>query len=324
MMKLIDRVYGEIHIDDPLIEELILSAPMQRLKKISQTGATVYLEPKRDITRFEHSVGVWYLLKRFGASIEEQVAGLLHDTPHTAFSHVIDMVYPNKDHTFHERFTEKVVMESEIPGILKRNGINVSDVLQKEAFHLLDSELPDLSADRIDYFFRDTRPDELFPIELVNQFLDEIKVVDNKFFFKSKSYATLYAILFLNACRLLWLDPNSHGSYFLLSGALKRALDLGELVEDDLFKTDEELMRMLKAMSDSKIQELISRLSPSTSFVFTESGDAEFEGNNKTRVVDPLVLNNGELVRVSELVPRLSEMFDHFKKTYKYKGVKVK
>ncbi len=324
MMNLKDRVYGQIHVDNPLIEELIKTAPMQRLKKISQTGATVYLEPKRDITRFEHSIGVWYLLKKFGASIEEQVAGLLHDTPHTAFSHVIDMVYPNEDNTFHERFTEKVVMESEIPEILRKNGINVSDVLQKESFHLLDSELPDLSADRIDYFFRDTRPDELFPIELVNQFLDQISVVDNKFIFRSKSYATLYAILFMNACRLLWLDPNSHGSYFLLSGALKRALDLGELVEEDLFKTDEELMTKLKVINDAKIQELIARLSPRTVFIFAENGDAEFEGSNKTRVVDPLVLEGDELVRVSVLVPRLSEMFDHFKKSYKYKGVKVK
>ena len=65
-----DRVYGKISITDKLVLDLIQSSPMQRLRKIKQAGPTSLLEPRRDITRFEHSIGVWYLLKKFGASEE--------------------------------------------------------------------------------------------------------------------------------------------------------------------------------------------------------------------------------------------------------------
>lgn len=320
-MLIIDRVYGKIKISDPLIIELIKSSPVQRLKGINQSGGPVFLEPNRDITRYEHSIGVWYLLKKYGANLEEQVAGLLHDTPHTAFSHVIDFVFQSEDHTFHEKFMEKIILSSEIPVILKKYNIKVETILNKERFHLLDAELPDLSADRIDYFLRDTRPDKLFPDTLVKQFLDGIRIQKSRFYFRDKSLASLYAILFLNAGRLLWLDPNSHGSFFLLAKALKRGIDIGKLVENDFFKTDKEVFEMLKKTNDDVLEKYLDRLTTKTRFIYSEKETAEFYGPNKPRVVDPLVKISGKLVRISSLIPRLKEMFDHYKKTYKVLGV---
>lgn len=320
-MILNDRVYGKIVITDPLIIELIASSPMQRLKKINQSGAPVFLDPSRDITRFEHSIGVWYLLNKFKASRKEQVAGLLHDTPHTAFSHVADVVFPNKGHAFHEQFTEKIILNSEIPSILKKDRISVKDILNKEKFHLLDAELPELSADRIDYFLRDTRPDLLFPDSLVDTFLDGLFVKNGLFYFKDRSLASLYAILFLNAGRLLWLDPSSHGSFYLLAGALKRAIALKKITLEDFFGTDEELYKKLKTITDPKIKKLLARLNPSTRFIYTSKTKAEFSGPNKPRVVDPFVKTPGGLVRISEIIPRLKELFDHYKETYKFLAV---
>ncbi len=320
-MKVIDRVYGKIEVDNLLIAELIDSSPMQRLKRINQSGGPVYLEPRRDITRYEHSIGVWYLLKKYGASLEEQVAGLLHDTPHTAFSHVVDFVFPNEDHTFHEKFTKKVILSSEVPAILKKHGMKVENILDKKRFHLLDADLPDLSADRIDYFLRDTRPDQLFPDSLVKQFLNGINVWKSKFYFKDRSLASLYAILFLNAGRLLWLDPNSHGSFFLLATALKRAIEIGKLTEEDFFKTDSEVFEMLQKIDDKTVKKYVDKLTPQTRFIYAERKKAEFVGPNKPRIVDPWIKESGKLVRISFLVPRLTELFEHYKKTYKFLGV---
>ncbi len=322
-MRVEDRAYGRITINEPIIIELIKSSLMQRLQGINQSGGPVFLEPQRDITRFEHSIGVWYLLKRFGASLEEQIAGLLHDTPHTAFSHVVDFVFPNDDHIFHERFTERIILSSKVPEILRKRGIKIEKILGKEAYHLLDADLPDLSADRIDYFLRDTRPDKLFPDSLIGQFLDGIFVKDSKFYFKDKSLASLYAILFMNAGRLLWLDPNSHGSFFLLAGAIKRAMETGRLSEDDLFKTDQEVFESLKKINDVEVKKYMERLSPLTRFLYASKPDSEFFGPNKPRIVDPWVEESGRLIRVSSLVPRLREMFEHYKQTYKFLGVKA-
>lgn len=320
-MQVRDRAFGTIVIDDPLIIELINSPLMQRLQEINQGGAPVFLDSKRDVNRFEHSVGVWYLLKRYGAKKEEQVAGLLHDTPHTAFSHVIDFVYPNADHTFHEKYAEKVILSSTVPEILGRYGIEVNKILDKESFALLDAELPDLSADRIDYFLRDTRVHQLFPDKLVEEFLDGIFVRNSKFYFKDQSLASLYAILFLSAGRLLWLDPDSHGSFFLLAEALKRAIEVHLLKEADFFRTDKEVFEILRKTDDPIIKKYVTRLVPKTKFRYTAEAEAEFVGPNKPRVVDPWVDVDGELHRLSELEPRFAEMFEHYKKTYKVLSV---
>ncbi|MBI3887562.1 HD domain-containing protein [Candidatus Microgenomates bacterium] len=312
-----DRVYGKIEIENKLIAELVGSSPVQRLKHINQSGGPVFLEPSRDITRFEHSIGVYFILKKYGASLEEQVAGLLHDIPHTAFSHVIDFVFPSDDHTFHEQFEEKIILNSEIPAILNKYGLKVQNVLAKENFPLLEAELPDLSADRIDYFLRDTRPDQIFPDSLVKDFLDGIFVKDSVFYFKDKSLASLYSILFLNAGRILWIDPNSHGSFYLLATALKRAMEIGKITLDDFFGTDREVFKKLKEINDEQVKKYVSRLNPSTRFVYVESSLAEFSGPNKPRVVDPLVETPKGLVRISKIVPRLNELFNHYKKSYK-------
>ncbi len=319
-----DRVYGKIKIDSPLIIELIASSPMQRLKNINQSGGPVFLEPLRDITRYEHSIGVWFILKKYGASIKEQVAGLLHDTPHTAFSHVIDVVFPTEDHTFHEKFTEKIIMNSEVPSILKKHKIKVEDILMKENFPFLEADLPDLSADRIDYFLRDTRPDQIFPNSLVKEFLDGLFVKNSVFYFKDRSLASLYAILFLNAGRLLWLDPNSHGSFYLLATALKRAMAIKKITLEDFFGTDNQVFAKLKKIDDKQVKECVKRLNPTTKFIYVEPNLAEFSGPNKPRIVDPLVETSKGLVRISEIVPRLNELFDHYKKTYKILHVSEK
>ena len=111
-MLIKDIVYGDVEIDEPVLIELINSDALQRLKHINQAGASKYIMPK-PVTRFEHCVGAMILLKRLGASLEEQIAGLLHDVPHTAFSHVIDFVfktckldYLDKNHNYHEKHHE--------------------------------------------------------------------------------------------------------------------------------------------------------------------------------------------------------------------------
>ncbi len=92
-----DRVYGRTEIFEPIILELLASPALQRLKGVDQFG---YLPgyaivpaggfPGGPVSRFEHSVGVYLLLRKYGAPLEEQIAGLLHDVSHAVFSHSID------------------------------------------------------------------------------------------------------------------------------------------------------------------------------------------------------------------------------------------
>lgn len=316
-----DRIHGRIRIDDPVIVALINSRPMQRLKEISQDGAPHYIQPERDVNRFEHSVGTWYLSYLYKRPIEEQIASLLHDVPHTAFSHVIDYVMKDEHHEYHDKFTKQIIMKSEIPEILKEYKVDLGKVLNKESYDLLDNKLPDISVDRWDYFMRDGHAFGLMPKQTVRLFLDSIKEKDKKFYFKDLRIASMFAVMFMNFSRLIWLDPTSHGAFFLIAEALKKGLNNGVITEEDIFATDEKMMKKLRTQHDPEINALLNRLKPGRNFSYATEAEAEFFGPSKPRFVDPLVESGGKLKRLSDLVPGMSQYFSEYIDNYKYLGV---
>src|SRR5205823_3063390 len=105
-------------------------------------GAGHYLFPRqRRCSRFEHSVGVMGLLALLGAPLEERVAGLLHDVPHTAFSHTVDVLFPNEEHNYHKRFHAAVVMGSTIPAVLETYRIPLRAALEPGRYPHLEQPL---------------------------------------------------------------------------------------------------------------------------------------------------------------------------------------
>lgn len=311
-----------ITITDPIIIELINTKPFQRLKHISQDGATHFLQPYRNVTRYEHCIGAWYLSKKFNRSIEEQVASLLHDLPHTAFSHVIDFVVENKKHEYHDQFINDIIIQSEIPEILKKYKLSLDKIINKNNFYLLNNTLPDISVDRWDYFMRDGFTANLLPKELIDLFMNTIYEKNERFYFNDISNAKLFSILFVQCAILFWLDPASHGSAFLLSNAIKIALNKKYISQKDFFTTDNKLMQKLVDAKDPDILALIKRLKPSTKFVYTSKEDSEFFGPNKIRFVDPWVLHKRKLIKLTEISPDLIQYFNNFKTHYENLGVK--
>ncbi len=107
-MIIYDDIYGEFEVEK-VLEELIFSDPVQRLKGIHQGGASYLVNQKWNETRLDHSIGVMLLIRKLGGSLEEQIAGLLHDVSHTAFSHVIDFVFENKEEDYHEKYIKMLL-----------------------------------------------------------------------------------------------------------------------------------------------------------------------------------------------------------------------
>lgn len=317
-----DRIYGDISVKDPVIIDLIDSKPFQRLKHISQDGASHLLQPFRNVTRYEHCIGAWYLSKKYNRPIEEQIASLLHDLPHTAFSHVIDFVVGDTKHAYHDNFLKQVILNSEIPELLKKHTISLEKILAKENFYLLDNNLPDISVDRWDYFMRDGFNGDFLPKQVIDLFLSSIYEKNERFYFTDVRIASMFSILFMNCSRLLWMDPASHGSAFLLANAIKIALNKKYITQEDFFDTDDGLMQKLVEANDDEVNSLLDRLKPTTQFVYASQEEAEFYGSNKPRFVNPWVMNEGELVHLSELISGLQQYFDDFTKRHKNLGVK--
>ncbi len=321
-MVIQDRIYGRITIKDPVIAELILSRPMQRLKEISQDGASHFIQPVRNVTRFEHSIGAWYLSNKFTRPIEEQIASLLHDVPHTAFSHVIDIVMADLNSAYHDKFTKKIILASEIPDILAKHHVDIGKVLNKEDYHLLENDLPDISVDRWDYFMRDSHMFGVMPKQTIQLFLRSVKEKNERFYFEDTHVASLFAIMYMNCGRLIWLDPSSHGSYFILASALKYALQQGILTNEDFFRTDSYVLNTLQGAGDSTIDGWLNRLQPGKEFSYAPKAEAEFYGANKARVIDPWVEREGELRHLSEYVSGMKAYFEEYKARYAFIGVK--
>jgi len=320
-MEYSDRIYGNITITEPVIEELILSKPLQRLKEVNQYGASFYRFPHLTTNRFEHSVGVYYVLRRLGASLLEQVAGLLHDAPHTAFSHVSDIVFGDASQTFHEKFHEKVIFESEIPQILKRHGISVWTLLNKSAFRLEDRDLPDLCADRIDYCYRDCVTDKQLDVRDARAMLDDMTVFDGDIAFHTAEKAKLFATTYRTANDKLWAHPLQSALYYLLASAMKVSLEEGIITFEDLFTTDQAVFVKMKSSKNSEVQKFLHDMEHMT--IKEDASDYDYHVQPKIRVVDPFVVVDGAKKRISTIDPTVKEQNDLFMKRLQ-KGYYIK
>lgn len=99
---------GEL-ITEQIIINLLNTKVVKRLKKIGQNGVANHVIPPINnmvtpskTTRFDHSCGTMLITRKAGGTIDEQVAALLHDLPHSCFSHTIDVLVDNPSESYHE------------------------------------------------------------------------------------------------------------------------------------------------------------------------------------------------------------------------------
>ncbi|HLX58755.1 MAG TPA: HD domain-containing protein [Ktedonobacteraceae bacterium] len=179
-----DSLYDLIPLG-PREEKLISSAPFLRLQKIKQLGFVYRVWPGATHTRYEHSLGCYYLALRalrsllqrgddgglFGVSISSVqtlfVATLLHDIGHYPFSHTIEEL--GNPILQHEKVGRLIIETSEIATILERDyqlsPERVADFIDTPRTRPLpaDDELLSsllsgaLDVDKLDYLPRDAR-----------------------------------------------------------------------------------------------------------------------------------------------------------------------
>ncbi|KXY78362.1 MULTISPECIES: HD domain-containing protein [Bacillus] len=309
-MIISDVLYGEFEVD-PVVEELIASKSVQRLKGIHQTGASYLINEKWNVTRFDHSVGVMLLVKKLGGSVEEQIAGLLHDVSHTAFSHVIDYVFDNRNESYHEEIFSSVVKNSEIPAILSKYGYNYEDILLDDSkWTLLERSAPELCADRVDYTLRDMYIYGYVSLEEVHSFLEDVIVVNGKMVLQSIEMAEWFTETYYKEVIDFFMQPtNSYGND-MLAKTLKLALNKKVIHADDFLLEDDELISKLKQCSDPEVHALLSKVHPNVK-VKEDRNDYDLYQNNKVRLIDPPLLCEGEVVPssvVSENIRKMSEI----------------
>ncbi|MFF2878866.1 HD domain-containing protein [Gottfriedia sp. NPDC057991] len=299
-MFLSDRLYGQYNIDQVLVE-LIDTKPIQRLKKIHQAGATFLVDHHYNGTRYDHSIGVMLLIKRLGGSLEEQIAGLLHDVSHTAFSHVIDYVFDISEENYHETIFEKVILDSEIPSILEKYQIDMKEIFDIDKWELLEKELPKLCADRIDYTLRDMHTYFGTPKKEIEAFLNSLVFVNGEICVNSIEMAEWFTMIYYKLAIDYFLGPISIYSYDSLAKIIKLALQKEIIKLNDLLLDDMQLMTLIKESNDKEIQELINSLYAKVELEENEQ-DYDIHRKGKRRIIDVSVSLDGKTLQQSSLL----------------------
>jgi hypothetical protein len=297
-----DPLYGTVTLATPVLIDLYHSHAVQRLAHIYQAGITAFINPVRSTTRLDHSMGVVALLQRFGAHPVEQAAGLIHDVPHTAFSHVVDFVFPNHEHDYHEQQRERVLAASDLPEVFARHRLDWRFVAEAENFSLLEQPLPALCADRLDYFLRDAVTLRLATVAEVREVLAHLGVWNHRIVANDLDAARWLADRYLQTDDRLWCSIQEVGWYAVMARALKTALDGGIITEQDLQSTDQEIMSRLRAARHPEIHRWLDLLRLDVQFVRDDS-QPDLVALPKVRTIDPPVLSHGQVRPLSELDP---------------------
>lgn len=289
-MRIRDRLYGTFEITEPVLLTLLHTKALKRLRGIAQYGIPNQYYHKTNYSRFEHSLGVMLLLKYLNGTVEEQVAGLLHDVSHTAFSHVVDWVLGSgKTENFQDDQYEVFINQSELPEILTTFGFNSTRILNHKNFGLLERDLPELCADRVDYAFREMPP------ELVPDLIKGLTVIKGKIVFRDKNRALVFAQNFLRLQTEHWGGFEAASRYRWFADCLRRAMECGQITLTDFWRDDAFVLK--KIAKSAEITRQLHILKQKSLAALPKSKVVVYK---KFRYVDPLFSGQNGLVRLSE------------------------
>ena len=232
-MEIYDNIHGIIDIPD-FIKIIIDTKEFQRLRKIKQLGLVYHVFISASHNRFEHSIGVYYLAKRYIEYLEKnnnikftdkqkkliQVGALIHDIGHGPFSHLFDdlteschelrsieiFIYMNKKYNFNYSEDDMKILKN----IIYPTEETYQNEENKYLFQIVSSD-NGIDVDRMDYILRDIKMTGLnYGVEIYQIMKDSLIVKNNKnqnhIIFKDKSYIQIHNffwvryILYKNIC----------------------------------------------------------------------------------------------------------------------------
>lgn len=295
-MRLSDPIYGSHVVTSPLIIQLIQSGSIQRLKHIAQLGVPDEFFHNKGFSRYDHSIGVYLLLRSLGASEEEQIAGLLHDINHTAFSHVIDWVItknsPNIQENYQDRTFKDYLCACDAALILKKCRMNFEKFSDHKQFLLLEREIPEVCADRIDYTLRQ------LSIYTARYIFENCVVKNNTILFKNKKAASIFAMGFLDLQKNNWGAYEGISRYKLFAECLRIALKNNIISKKDFWKHDDYILSKIKLSHNKKIRTLLKTLESASLFSLPRDQKVTYK---KFRHVDPKFIKHNTIYTLSHV-----------------------
>lgn len=237
-----DPVFGFIKVPRGLLLDIVRHPLMQRLTRIKQLGLTQEVYPGAQHTRFQHSLGAFYLMSEALVSLQQkgvfvfdseaeavQAAILMHDIGHAPFSHVLENTLICG--ITHEEISLMMMdrINQDMHGALNLAISIFKNEYPKSYLHQLISSQLDM--DRLDYLRRDSfftgvtegNIGSARIIKMLNV-VDDALVVESNGIYSIENYLTSRRLMYWQ----VYLHKTTVGCENVLINALHRAKHLAK------------------------------------------------------------------------------------------------
>jgi deoxynucleoside triphosphate triphosphohydrolase SAMHD1 len=201
--EVFDPIHEFISIT-PLMQLIINTPEIQRLRELKQLGATYFVFPSATHSRFAHSLGVSHLAGAMMESLQKnqpeleinerdieitRIAGLIHDIAHGPFSHLYDEYVRHYDEDEHEvrggKLFVKMIEKYNIP----LNGDEVKKIIDmvdpKDGlemcwqYQIVANKMCQVDVDKLDYIRRDCYHLGIKISDTFSRLVSKVRVVTN-------------------------------------------------------------------------------------------------------------------------------------------------
>ncbi|MCR5189039.1 MAG: HD domain-containing protein [Treponema sp.] len=318
------------------LDKYIALSSMQRLKGIGLLCGTDWTKLYKNrlyYSRLDHSIGVALIVWHFTHDKAQTLAGLFHDISTSVFSHVSDF---RKGDALTQTLTEGptatiIRSDKELQALLQSDGISSSAVEDYHLYPVADNEIPQLSADRLEYMFPSGMAlDGSWTMEEIETCYKDIEVLTNEedkpeLGFRTLEIAEEYCRHFCMIGHILQLNENKL-ALNMLGVIMNLAVEEGLLTEKDFMTLSEgevigKLEEGLKKKDKNSVR--LARLYYTfRNMTSIEHCDKALPENDyfcvslkvKQRYINPLVKNkNGTCKRLYELSEKGKTYIDDFK-----------
>ena len=300
---------------------------LERLKGIGLlcgTDWTPLFHNRFYYSRFDHSLNCALIVWNWTRDKKKTLAALFHDVSTPAFSHVID--FKNGDALTQESTEDKnaamILADKDLAAALAQDGLAASDICDYHKFSICDNEVPQLSADRLEYMFPSGEALEgWFSLRAVKRFYGDLFVAKDErgrdeFSFKTKKIALDYFRHILKIGYFLQHNKDKIAME-LMARVVDAAIKCGVLREEELWQLSErEIIGRWDALlrkADEARRDFLRLYKTYRTMKKVRGSSAPLDGYFcvqlavKRRWINPLVAQTEEIPRTNEAAPLPSQ-----------------
>ena len=267
------------------------------------TSFPLFARLREGYSRFDHSVGAALIVWRFARDERQTLAALFHDIATPCFAHVVDfMLGDSMKQEATEGATARIIAESiDLQSALTRMGLTTDDVADYHRFPIADNDSPRLSSDRLEYTLGNFVNYRLGSRAQAREFMDDLIVTQNEdgeteLAFMHADTARAFARAALQMGKI-YVSPEARFTMHTLSELLREAIAQGAIADQDLWGTEDALLKALCA--HPQWRERWRRFCAYSRIVPAAQGRGQVIYSKK-RYINPLVAGMGRVTEIDE------------------------